>query len=133
MYYFHEPSEVKASEADMRKAVRLVVKDYGGFPIALRNSCCEISNKKIWTRTEDDHIAIVSAQQRLNRWPVISLRYSWVVGFWRFHVDQWMPADWCEKRLHFVGGRPPVVVADSMIADDPLTLANVVIANVLHP
>lgn len=132
MYHYTETSEVKASEADMRKALRLVVKEYGGFPIALRNDSCEISNEKIWTKTDDGHIAIVSTQRRLNKWPMISLRYSYVVGFWRFQLDQWMPDDWRTKRFHFIGGRPSITVADTMIADDPLALANVVIANVIH-
>lgn len=119
----------RADVFDLRAAVSMVVREHGAFPISLRNGKAVLGRMTINTDTADGHPAFVSAQPYMKLWPKVSFRYSYAVGYRRFHLDDWMSDEWRKAHVHFVGNYDGITVAQSMISDDPLTHANLVIAN----
>lgn len=119
----------RADIFDVRAAISMVVREHGAFPITLRNGEALLGSMAISTETQDGHPAFVSAQRYLKRWPKVSFRYSYAVGYRRFHLDEWMSEEWCQTQMHFVGHYSGIMMASSMIGNDPLTHANLVIAN----
>lgn len=125
---------LRASHADFRHALRHTNDHYGGFPLSLRNGEFVASLKSpLLQKPSDGHISFVPVHPHLARWPLVSLRLDVAAGKWVYVFEEWKTEEWCASYAHYVGGRFGLMIAHSMLADDPLAHANAEVADVLAP